>query len=392
MRGGRADRAGISAGDVFALIHGDQVRTRADIGRRTDLSRTAVAARVRQLVRLGLVVEDAAGAMTGGRPAGRLRVNPAGGVVLAASIGASKTKLGVCDLAGDVLAETGLDLDTAAGPDVVLRTVADRLGRLVAEADRTSAAVRGIGVCIPGPVDVDEGASVESPLMPGWGGVPLARYLAAPGIPVLVDNDVNALTLAERDARPEVTELLHVKVSTGIGAGIISGGQLQRGAVGAAGELGHNPVGDGGGVVCRCGNLDCLEAVASGAALISALRAAGREVADVPGVVELVRAGDPEAVRLVRHAGRRIGEVLAVAVNLLNPQVVVFGGDLADAFEPLLAGVRELVYRRAMVPATRALRIEQSALGERAGIIGCAAMALAEVLSPRAIDAALTAA
>ena len=153
-----------------------------------------------------------------------------------------------------------------------------------------------------------------------------------------------------------MTDLLLVKVSTGIGAGIIAGGVLQRGARGAAGEIGHNPVADGGGVVCRCGNLDCLEAVASGAALVAALRAAGREVADVPGVVALVRAGDPEAVALVRHAGRRIGEVLAVAVNLLNPQVVVFGGDLAEAFEPLLAGVREQVYRRAVVPVTRELR------------------------------------
>jgi predicted NBD/HSP70 family sugar kinase len=185
---------------------------------------------------------------------------------------------------------------------------------------------------------------------------------------------------------------LHVKVSTGIGAGIIAGGALQRGAHGAAGEIGHNPVADGGGVVCRCGNLDCLEAVASGAALVTALRAEGRDVADVPGVVALVRAGDPEAVALVRHAGRRVGEVLAVAVNLLNPQVVVFGGDLAEAFEPLLAGVREQVYRRAIVPVTRDLSIEQSALGPEAGIVGCAAMALAEVLSPRAIDAALAAA
>ena len=152
---------------MFALIHGGLVHTRAEIGRRTDLSRTAVAARVRQLVELGLVVEDAAGAMTGGRPAGRLRVNPAGGVVLAASIGASKTKLGVCDLAGAVLAETGLDLDTTLGPEVVLPAVAERLDRLREKVDRP---VRGIGVCLPGPVDVATGTVLESPLLPGWGG------------------------------------------------------------------------------------------------------------------------------------------------------------------------------------------------------------------------------
>ncbi len=381
------ERAGVSAGAVFALIHDGLARTRADIGRQTDLSRTAVAARVRQLVELGLVAEEAAAATTGGRPAGRLHVNRAGGVVLAASIGASKTKLGVCDLAGAVVAESGLDLDTTLGPDAVLRTVADRLDRL---RDKADAPVRGVGVCLPGPVDVASGTVLESPLLPGWGGVPIA--LGFPGVPVLVDNDVNALTLAERTVRPGVSDLLHVKVSTGIGAGIISGGVLQRGARGAAGEIGHNPVGDGGGVLCRCGNRDCLEAVASGAALVAALRAHGRVVADVPAVVALVRAGDPEAVALVRHAGRRIGEVLAVAVNLLNPQVVVFGGDLAEAFEPLLAGVREQVYRRALAPATRELSVERSALGPSAGVAGCAAMALAEVLSPRAIDAALAAA
>jgi len=378
------DRSGTSAGDVFALIHGGLAQTRAEIGRTTDLSRTAVAARVRQLVESGLVVEDAAGATTGGRPAGRLRVNPAGGVVLAASIGASKTKLGVCDLGGVALAETGLDVDTTLGPEVVLRTVGERLDRLREKADQP---VRGVGVCVPGPVDAATGTVLESPLLPGWGGVPLT--LGVTGVPVLVDNDVNALTLAEAAVRPGVTDLVHVKVSTGIGAGIIAGGVLQRGARGAAGEIGHNPVADGGGVVCRCGNLDCLEAVASGAALVAALRGAGREVADVPGVVALVRAGDPEAVALVRHAGRRIGAVLAVVVNLLNPQVVVFGGDLAEAFEPLLAGVREQVYRRAVVPVTRELAIEQSALGPGAGVAGCAAMALAEVLSARAVDAAL---
>jgi predicted NBD/HSP70 family sugar kinase len=391
MRAKRGDRAGISAGDVFALIHHGLAHTRGDIGQQTDLSRTAVAARVHQLVDLGLVTEVPAGATTGGRPAGLLRVNHAGGIVLAASIGASRTELGVCDLAGQVLARTGLDLDTALGPDAVLGAVADRLDRLRDKADRPRSAIRGIGVCLPGPVDVTAGTAVTSAVMPGWGGVSIRAHLdLLPGGPVLVDNDVNALTVAEHAARPGVSDLLHVKVSTGIGAGIVAGGALQRGALGAAGEIGHNPVGDGVGVVCRCGNVDCLEAVASGAALVTALRARDREVADVPEVVALVRAGDPEAVALVRQAGRRIGEVLAVAVNLLNPQVVVFGGDLADAVEPLLAGVREQVYRRAIVPATRRLRIERSALGPGAGIAGCAAMALAEVLSPRAIDTALT--
>ena len=161
------DRSGTSAGDVFALIHDGLAQTRAEIGRTTDLSRTAVAARVRQLVELGLVVEDAAGATTGGRPAGRLRVNRAGGVVLAASIGASKTKLGVCDLAGAVLAETGLDLDTTLGPEVVLRTVAERLDRLREKVDRPRARGRRVRPGAGGRRDGHR-AGVAAPARLGW--------------------------------------------------------------------------------------------------------------------------------------------------------------------------------------------------------------------------------
>jgi hypothetical protein len=209
------------------------VHTRAEIGRRTGLSRTAVAARARQLVGLGFVVEEAAAATTGGRPAGKLRVNRAGGVVLAASIGASKTKLGVCDLGGGVLAETGQDLSTILGPDMVLRTVADGLSRLRDKVDRP---VRGISLCLPGPVDAAAGPVVESPLLPGWGGVPIA--LGFPGVPVLVDNDVNALTLAERTARPGVSDLLHVKVSTGIGRKPAGGGARGRSGRGVRAAVG----------------------------------------------------------------------------------------------------------------------------------------------------------
>ena len=221
IRGG--DRAGTSAGDVFALIHSGRARTRAEVGRATDLSRTAVAARVRQLIDLGLVVEEAAGATTGGRPAARLHVNTAGGVVLAASLGARRAQLGVCDLGGTILAETVIDLDTTPHPDTVLGTVADQLDRLRDKADQPRSAVRGVGICVPGPVDVTHGTVVESPLMPGWGGVPIAELLGFPEIPVALDNDVNALTLAEPTVRTAASELLYVKVSTGIGAGIGNG-------------------------------------------------------------------------------------------------------------------------------------------------------------------------
>jgi len=380
-----------SAGDVFRLIREGTATTRTDVARVTGLSRTAVTLRVNQLLAQGLVVEQAEGSSTGGRPPARLAFHTAGGIVLAASVGASRAQLAVCDLAGEILAETALDVDIADGPETVLAAVVKHLEHLVSESGHGDT-VRGIGVCVPGNIDVETGRSVSFPVMPGWDDVAIPPYFTRRfDVPVHVDNDVNVMALAEHRARHQdgVNDLLLVKVSTGIGAGIVSGGHLQRGALGAAGEIGHIPVAAGGGAVCRCGNVDCLEALAAGWALVRRLSESGHTVDGVRGVVDLVRAGEPEALRLVRAAGRHLGEVIAGAVNLINPAVIVLGGDLARAYDPLVAGVREVVYQRSTALATRDLQIVPSALGERAGVVGCAVMVLEDVLSPRSVDAAL---
>ena len=132
----------------------------------------------------------------------------------------------------------------------------------------------------------------------------------------------------------DVDHLMFVKVATGIGSGIISDGQLRRGAQGAAGDLGHIHVPHDVDAVCRCGNVGCLEAVASGAAVASQLRAAGVDAASSRDVAALVRGGSVLATQLVREAGRTIGEVLASAVSLLNPSVIVIGGSLPAAGDP----------------------------------------------------------
>jgi predicted NBD/HSP70 family sugar kinase len=207
---------------------------------------------------------------------------------------------------------------------------------------------------------------------------------------VLVDNDVNIMALGEQHAHlRDVTDLVFIKVGTGIGAGIISGGSLQRGAQGTAGDLGHVHVPRGADVTCRCGNLGCLEAIAAVPALARSIREAGVEVAADSDVVRLVRAGDPVAVKAVRQAGRDLGEVLATLVNLVNPSVIVIGGALAGAGESLIAGIREVVYQRSLPLATEHLHITTSRAGERAGVLGAAALAIGHALSPEAIDRAV---
>ncbi|MEP6660358.1 MAG: ROK family transcriptional regulator [Acidimicrobiales bacterium] len=382
-----------SAGTVLQLIRNGQCATRSDLVNVTGLARSTISQRVDALAAAGLVVERGDGKSTGGRPPTRLAFNSDGGVVLAADFGATQCRLAVSDRAGSVLVEEATDLDIAAGPDACLGFALDGFHALLDRAGRAVSSVEGVGVGLPGPVEFAAGRVVSPPIMPGWDGVPVPPYFADqfPGVPVLVDNDVNVMAMGEYWARwrSSVSDLLFVKVGTGIGSGIVVDGAIHRGAQGAAGDIGHVQIPDAGDTICRCGNTGCVEAVAAGGALAAALRAAGVHAENTRDVVTLARAGNRVAVPLVRNAGRLLGEVLAGAVNFFNPSVIVLGGDLAEAHEQLFAGVREVVYRRSTTLATRHLQIVRSRLGVHAGVVGCAVTVLQHILSPEAVDARL---
>ena len=306
-----------------------------------------------------------------------LRFNRDAGVVLAGAIGRSRTQLGVCDLDGTVLASSDLDQEVGPAPGELMPAVVAGFTSLLAGLGRPASAVRAVGLCIPGTVDLERGASLDSPIMAGWDGVELAPYLRdLTSAPVFVDNDVNVMALSERRGHLEHhRDLLLIKASTGVGVGIVSGGQLLRGVLGAAGEIGHTKIPAAQGLPCRCGDTGCLEAVAAGWALVQSARAKGHDVDHVRDLVRLAVQGDADARHLVREAGRRVGEVVAAAVNLLNPEAVVVGGDLAGAYDIFVAGLRETLYAQASALATRELVIVPVTHGDRSGVVGCAAMA-----------------
>jgi predicted NBD/HSP70 family sugar kinase len=376
------------AGAVLRLIRDGDAVTRADLARRTGLARSTVAQRVDALLKHKLVYEAGGSASTGGRPPTVLAFNHEAGVVLAADLGATHSRLAVCDLAGVPLAEVAQDLDIALGPEPVLDWVQERFKDLLSEAKRKPADVRGIGMGVPGPVSFATGQPVSPPIMPGWDGFSIPGWFAGRyDAPVLVDNDVNIMALGEHWTQyREIDYLLYIKVGTGIGCGIVARGDIHRGAQGAAGDIGHVRLSDHSDVVCRCGNVGCLEAVAGGRALAQRLTAEGVKANNSRDVVRLTKAGDPVATRLVREAGRSLGEVLASCVNFFNPEVIVVGGDLGDVHEQLLAGVREVTFRRSLPLATGELKTVQSDLGDRAGVIGAAILVIEHVLAPDVID------
>jgi predicted NBD/HSP70 family sugar kinase len=381
-----------SAGHLLALIRAGAASTRADLVNATGLARSTVAQRLDALLDHNLVVSTGNGVSTGGRPPVTLAFNRSAGVVLAADLGATHSRVAVMDLAGDPLGEVTGEVAIAEGPEPTLDWLERRFVELLDGAGRGAEAVRGIGVGVPGPVEFASARPVSPPIMPGWDGYAVRERFrdAYPAAPLLLDNDVNIMALGEHDERyADIDHLLFVKVGTGIGCGVVAGGRIFRGAQGAAGDIGHVRVADHEDAVCHCGNTGCLEAVAGGAAIARRLSADGLAVANGREVARLVLAGEPRAVRAVREAGRLLGQVLASAVNLFNPSVIVVGGDLARTQGHLLAGVREVVYQRSLPLATRSLRIAPSALEDRAGVRGAGAMILEHVFAPAAVDALL---
>ncbi|KIH96409.1 ROK family transcriptional regulator [Streptomonospora alba] len=383
-----------SPGDVLGLISRGEADTRAELARLTGLARSTVAQRVDTLVAHGIVEERESGASTGGRPPRVLRLNTDDNCVLGVDLGATHCRVALMDIGGALLADREAPLHITEGPERVLRHIDERMHELVSAAQRPLPAVKAIGIGVPGPVESATGRPVNPPIMPGWHEYPVPEYFTSRyPLEVLVDNDVNALALGEvRHGATGADNLLFVKVGTGIGCGIIAGGRLHRGAQGSAGDIGHIRVPGADAAQCRCGNTGCLEAVAGGAALAARLRAADVPAADGRAVVDLVNSGDPLAVRLVREAGRDIGDVLAGLVNFFNPEAIVMGGVLAQAHEPLLAGVREAIYQRSLPLATHRLTVIPTGTGEAGGALGAGRLAIDHVLAPDQIDRALAAA
>jgi predicted NBD/HSP70 family sugar kinase len=378
-----------SAAELLELLRSGTPHTRAELIALTGLSRSTVGSRLASLSASGLVVPAGGAVSSGGRPPARVAFNPGARILIAIDLGATHGVVAIADLAGSILHTESGTLNIADGPEPVLVWALDAATRLLHRTGRPASDLVGVGVGLPGPVEHSTGKPTNPPIMPGWDRFDVPAYIRRRfDVPVLVDNDVNLLALGEHTTVwREHANLLFVKVATGIGAGIISGGRLQRGAQGSAGDLGHVRVpftretprhGDEGAD---------LEALASGPAIARWVSEKGTPASTSHDIVELERTGNADAVYALRQAGRDLGEVLATCVNLLNPSIVVIGGSIARAGEHLLAGVREVVYAQSTTLATEHLTITRSQAGETGGVQGAAIMVIQNTLDPDAIPA-----
>jgi predicted NBD/HSP70 family sugar kinase len=366
---------------VLQALTGSSGLSRADLVARTGLARATVASVVYDLMEAGLVREAEGAAATGtrtGRPPQLLSMAPDAAYALGLDIGHDHVRAVLTDVLGNSRWDRSEALDVGHDPDRALGVAADLIDRAVEQAGVPREKILGLGLGIACPVDESSGDLYAQGIMHGWVGVrPTDELAARTGLVVRIVNDANACVLAERrfGAARECADVVYVRLSSGIGAGVVSDGRMLLGHSGLAGELGHVTV-EPQGAVCRCGNRGCLETVASPAAIAALLaRSWGRPVSGAD-LAELLRGGDRGTLRAVEDAGEAVGRALALTVMLLNPELIVIGGDLATAGDALLEPMRRTLGRNTMSSHTKALRIVASSLGDSAGVLGAAALVL----------------
>jgi predicted NBD/HSP70 family sugar kinase len=359
--------------------------SRSDLVEITGLSRTTITSLLGDLQARGLIAADQSDSDGGARPRGRppvlLRLAPSAGAALGVAFGHSHVHVAIADLASTVLAERRRDIDVDASASAALDVAADLIDEVLDATGVGREQVIAAGMGIPGPIAVPSGRVGSSSILPGWEGLDPAEALATRlrGVHVEALNDANLGALAESSlgAGKGLSDVIYVKISSGIGAGLVLGGRLHCGISGNAGEIGHVQIRDDG-VACRCGNRGCLETVAAVPAVLAALRPAHGERLDLAGVLALAERGDIATTRVIKDAGRAVGHALGDLCNAVNPGAIIVGGDLSTAGAPLLDGIRDSIDRYAQPEAAVAVEVRRSEFGSRAEVMGALTLVIGD--------------
>jgi predicted NBD/HSP70 family sugar kinase len=374
------------------LIWKEQRISRAEISRRTGLSRSTVSETVDALLTTGLISEVGVGPSNGGRPPVVLEFRDDAYAILGVDMGAAHVTVVLTDLRGRVVATEHRHhavRDDPAGTRAVIMELCDRC---LAQWPRGNRRLVGIGVAVPSPVEPNHPDHLSEVVLPAWrGSLGLDGLAERYGVPLMVDNDANLAALAERwwGAGRDVDNFAFIKVATGVGMGAVINGRIYRGATGIAGEIGHLSI-DPNGLPCVCGLRGCLATLVGAPALVERARAllaghpdgvlAGGELT-VDSIEDAALAGDALALQLVREAAENLGRAVAGLLNLMNPSLVILGGGLARLGDVLLEPLRETIRHRTLISSLVACEIRTSELGGQATAVGAATSVLKAALA-----------
>lgn len=313
-----------------------------------------------------------------------MTITTAGGLVIGMDLGGTNLRVAGVSRTGEIVCVHREETVAREGPEALIGRVIAAVG-LVRDALRAQGvAVRGVVLGAPGIISHRDGTVVSSPNLAGWRDVPLReRVRVAVDLPVLLENDANAAAFGEswKGAGRSCQSMVMVTLGTGVGGGLVLGGELWRGADGMAGEIGHMTV-EPGGRTCRCGNAGCLEAYASATGIVEcygALAAATEGTISAAEVHRRAREGDANARQAYREAGRALGIAFANLVNLLNPEMIVIGGGVQPAWDSFMPAADQEMRRRAFAPPAARVRFAPAILGDLAGVTGAAGLLWREI-------------
>jgi glucokinase-like ROK family protein len=382
---------------IFHIIKNRGPLSRAEIVRETGLSKSTVSMHVDKLIRIGLVTEKQSNSSGMGRKGLLLRFAADVGYVIGIDLGATSLSVALCNLNAEILDFLAEDCSVQLGPEKVMEKVFNLINQLLKIHNLNKSNLLGIGMGVPGPVEFSTGRPVLPSIMPGWHHFPLKQVLRDEyGCMAYVDNDANVMAYGEKHSGlgRNINNFIFVKIGTGIGVGIFCDGKLYRGSQGCAGDIGHIGV-ENVSTLCFCGNLGCLETIASGPAIANLAREAvesGKSILLAEKLKEqgqitskdvgiIAEYGDLFCVELIQKSGWSIGQVLVKLINFFNPSLVIVGGGVSGLGGRFLSAIKEVIYSRSLPLATYELLIQNSSLGNQAAMIGSAAMALQEIFS-----------
>ena len=374
--------------------------SRSELAEQSGFSRSKANMATAALIERGMLDETGPQASSGGRRPETLLLSSDMGVLAAIDLGASSVDVALVAPDMTVLAHHAEAIEITEGPGVVLSRVKDILRDLRKRCNIRAEKVIGIGIGVPGPVEFDSGLLVAPPIMPGWEGFSIREYLRDEyAAPAFIDNDVNVMAMGELwRLHRKLPNFLVIKIGTGIGCGIVCNRMIYRGTNGSAGDVGHICV-DPAGERCHCGNQGCVEIMAAGPAIArqgAEAAKAGKspqlaQVLATNGVItpedvgQASRGGDVAANAIIKLSGKLIGQMLATVVNFFNPSHIFIAGGISHIGPMFLASIRQSIYQRSLPLSTRHLEILYAPLGDRAGVIGCAAMAFQETMRVRGV-------
>jgi predicted NBD/HSP70 family sugar kinase/biotin operon repressor len=365
---------------VTGLLASGGPQSRADLARGSGLSRTTVSSLVTELLQNGLVVETSERGTPykggSGRPPLLVALALRPGGVAGVDIGHGHVRVAVSDRSARILAEADVVTDADPQGGATLDLAADLVRRVSEEAGIPAGELLVVGLCVPSPIN-RRSARVDQAVLPGWNELAPADELGRRlGLPVVLDNDANLGAMAEHQhgAARGTTDVVYVKLASGVGAGLVLGGRLHRGVAGLAGEIGH-VLSREHGDLCRCGSRGCLETEVSTSRLLNLLRPVYGVGLDLHGLLALDARGEPAVRRVLTDAGQTVGRVLAGICTTLNPGMIVVGGSLG-ASPTLVESIRAGVDRYARPEAAASVTVVSGRFGGRAEVMGALALAI----------------